>query len=430
MSADVVKAIGMACLAVLGGMACAAMAQQQPSDRRGPRIPATMVAAFQSAKSFDPQFRGALAEKTVNDAAVTTSRLAYTPTASYTYQQLDIEASTRKTFQITQPIVNADRYFSFREAQPRAQFAEATLVQREQDLAQRLLKAVTELVRAREAARANGYRISMLEEQANRARRMYQLDEGTITDMRDTAVQLDQAKATQFSLNARVDVAEKQYAAIVGTPPGRNAYRIIDKPQRFPLDAADRYVVRGQGTNPALVTARQNEILAESAAKRAKASLLPTIAAVYIQTESAGRSASFTGTALQFPLQGQTLAQISSAGAQAEKAREQVRQTEQQVKVDIERLRALVDSGEEEWASRKDAIASAELAVQANLKSQQGGIRTSLEVLNAIETLANVRNDYANTAATLAENYLSLLLQSAYDATDALQTVQEALFER
>ena len=33
---------------------------------------------------------------------------------------------------------------------------------------------------------------------------------------------------------------------------------------------------------------------------------------------------------------------------------------------------------------RKDAILAAELAVQANLKSQQGGVRTAVDVLNSI----------------------------------------------
>ncbi len=55
-------------------------------------------------------------------------------------------------------------------------------------------------------------------------------------------------------------------------------------------------------------------------------------------------------------------------------------------------------------------------------------MRTTVDVLNSIQTLANVRNDYANTAATLAENYLSLLLQSAYETNDALARVQQTLF--
>ena len=131
---------------------------------------------------------------------------------------------------------------------------------------------------------------------------------------------------------------------------------------------------------------------------------------------------------MSFPLQGQTVAQISGARAQAERAREQRRQTEQGIQIDIERLRALVESGQEELIIRKEAIIAAELAVQSNLKSQQGGVRTTVDVLNSIQTLANVRNDYANTAATLAENYLSLMLQSAIETNEALAKVQHALF--
>ena len=49
--------------------------------------------------------------------------------------------------------------------------------------------------------------------------------------------------------------------------------------------------------------------------------------------------------------------------------------------------------------------------------------------MNAIQSLSDVRNDYANTAATLAENYLSLLLQSAVNPADALEKVQLSVFE-
>ena len=49
-------------------------------------------------------------------------------------------------------------------------------------------------------------------------------------------------------------------------------------------------------------------------------------------------------------------------------------------------------------------------------------------MLNSIQTLANVRNDYLLTAATLAEDYLALLLQAGYDSAMALTKVQQALF--
>ncbi len=389
----------------------------------------TLVASFRAARITDPQYRAALSEKTVNDSAALGASLAYTPSLSFNNTQMDFEKATRQTTSITQPLLSADRFLTLREVEPRAQLAEATMEQREQDLAQRLLKAVTEIVRAREGIRVNEYRIALLDEQAQRARRMFQLNEGTVTDQRDTDVRRQQARATQLGLLTRLRVAENQFSAIVGARPSPEAFRVSALPRPIPLEELDRYLDSGQVTNPLLVGARQNERLAEIAGQRAKTSLLPTVSGVLQHSVSSGVTTNYVGIAVSLPLQVQSYAQIISAGAQAERAREQVRDTEQKLRVDIERLRQLVDSGQQELAIRKESILAGESAVEANLKSQQGGIRTTVDVMNAIQSLSDVRNEYTNTAATLAENYLSLLLQSAVNSADALEKVQLAVFE-
>ena len=388
----------------------------------------SLVLAFRAAKDFDAQYRGALAEKSFNDSASTASQLAYTPQLQYSQQQYDYANASRSTWTITQPVVSGDRFFSYRQAGPRALLADSTLAQRDQDLAQRLLRSVTEFVRAREAIRALENQIGLLKEQASQAQRMFDLGRGTIIDVRDTAVRHAQASASRLAALTRLRVAENQFAAITGSPPAKGAFAIAEVPRRFDLETEARYTRDGQSNNPQITVARQNERIAELEAQRAKAALLPTLSAIGVQTESAGISNRFAGVAVSFPLQGQTVVQISSARAQAERAREQRRQTEQGVQLDIERLRALVESGQQELTIRKEAIGAGELALRANLMGQQAGVRTSVDVLNSIQTLANVRNDYANTAATLAENYLSLLLQSAYETNEALARIQQVLF--
>ena len=389
---------------------------------------APLVVAFRQAKSFDPTFQGAVAERTVNETTATQARWAYAPDLTARVQQTELETGQRKTVQISQPVVAADRLFTWREATPRTLFAEATFAQREQELAVRLIRTVTELLRAREGMRANETRIGLLDEQAKRAKRMFDLGQGTITDMHDAAVKLDQARATQLGLATRVNVAQDQYASIVGKPPPAGSYEVSQAPRRTPLEPSRSYMERAQSANPSLNAARQTERIAELGASRAKWAFLPSVSAVAAQTERDGVSRSYFGTSLTFPLAAQSFTQLTSASAQADRARENTRQVTQTLQVDLERLRALVDSGQQELARRRDAIDAAELAIQANLKSQQGGIRTQFDVLNAIQTLADTRNDYANTAATLAENYLTLLLQAGTDPAESLARVQQLVF--
>ena len=393
--------------------------------------PATsLVAAFAAAKGFDPQYRGALAEKTINDTASTVSQLAYTPQLQYTNQQQDFQSVSRSSLSITQPLINGDRFLTYRQAAPRAQLATWTLVQRDQDLAFRLLRSVTELVRAREASQTIEFQISLLKEQAAQAQRLFDLGQGTITDVRDTAVRLAQATASRLAVLTRRRVAENKFAAITGSQLAIGSFVPLPVPLRFVLNTQEQYTLGGQSGNPVIAVSRLNERIAELDAQRPKAALLPTVSVSAVKTETAGISSNFVNLSVVFPLHAQTFAQISGARAQADLAREKRRQAEIEVQLDIERLRSLVESGQEELLIRKDAIVAAELAIQANLKSQQGGVRTAVDVLNSVQTLANVRNEYANTAATLAENYLSLLLQSAYDTAEALAKVQEALFQK
>lgn len=390
---------------------------------------ASLVAAFKAARDYDPQFRTAIAERTVNETAATAARWAYLPELRYTSQQSELENASRNTFSITQPLISADRYYQFRERIPRDELAVSTFEQREQELAVRLMKAVSELVKAREALRANEFRINASGEQAKRAERMLQLAEGTVTDKYDAEVKLAQARGNEISLRARLRVAENQYASIVGVPPTASQFIVAAAPQQVPLDALNDYLTAGSNTNPLLRTARQQEQLADLGASRAKAALLPQVGVSFVNTSIDGRSNQYAGISLSMPLGAQNATNIYSARAQAEQARERTRDAEQKLKFEIERLRALVEAGQQEWAIRRQTMEAAQVSVNANLKSQQGGVRTVVDVLNSVQTLADVRNDYATTVTNLAENYLNLLLQAAVPAAEALQKVQSALFE-
>ena len=415
--------------------AAAVLPQEQGARLRLPvartRVPVTsLVNALREAREFDPQYRGAIEERSFNESSAAVSSLAYWPQLSYTRQQLDVDTGTRTTLSVTQPVFSWDKYFLMQQAEPRSVLAASTLAQRDQDLGQRLLLAVTELVRARDAVRLSDYLIDLLKEQATRAQRMYDLGQGTITDMRDAAVRYEQARAGHLTAATRVRVAESKFASIVGAPPAPRAFAIVDAPPRIALDSAARYSEQASERNPLVIVARQNQRIAELDAQRAKSAAMPTVSAVASRTQlgTTSISTNYTGFSINFPLQATSIPQISGALAQADRARERRRQAEQEAQLEVDRLRALVDSGQQEFTIRKEGILAAELAVDSNLKSQQGGVRTTIDVLNAIQTLATVRNDYVNTAATLAENYMNLLLQAGYTTDEAIARIERTLF--
>ncbi len=382
--------------------------------------------ALTQARKFDALFQLASHERDANQVASQTAASAYYPQFQASYSQLETENSERQTYSITQPIVNVDRYATLKETGPREVLASATFQLREQDLSQRLLKAVAEYLRNTESQRLNKAKIDALESQARSANKSFDAGIGTLTDMRDAQVRLDQAHADMLMLEAQIGAAERQIVAITGTAPLMlNVPRVV---RTVALMAVEDYISTGAQTNPQLILAMQNQQIAELAVTRAKGAFLPTLAAVYTNSSINNVSSNYTGISLSMPLQAGSYFQMKAAAANASKLQGQTHETKQRTQLEIHRLWSQVNAGRVELSIRLNAIHSAKLSVDANEKSFQGGVRSQIDVLNSIQTLYQVQQDYVNSVLTLADNYLNLLLFAATPVDDAMLLVQNLLF--
>ncbi|MDB5685546.1 MAG: hypothetical protein JWR77_135, partial [Rhizorhabdus sp.] len=155
---------------------------------------------------------------------------------------------------------------------------------------------------------------------------------------------------------------------------------------------------------------------------------LPTVGLSATYTSSAGTSDQYVGVSIQAPLAPGGFFQVRAANATARRSTEQRRQAEEQARVDLERLYELVQGGQQALQISEKAIGSAELSVEANTKSYEGGVKTNVDVVNAIETVYEVKNGYVVSATLLATNLLTLLLLSGDSTEDALDVTQRFLF--
>jgi protease secretion system outer membrane protein len=71
---------------------------------------------------------------------------------------------------------------------------------------------------------------------------------------------------------------------------------------------------------------------------------------------------------------------------------------------------------------------AAEFSVEANTKSYQGGVRTAVDVLNAIQTVFQVKSEYVTLATTQAQNILALQLLAATAPLDSVALTRQYLF--
>ena len=273
--------------------------------------------------------------------------------------------------------------------------------------------------------------LSALETQAQSARRAYELGMGTITDLRDTEVRLAQVRSQSFVLQAASAAAERQYAALVGHASSVAAYTLKTKLSPFNLPPLDDFMQRAEQRSPALRSNAVSITLAEISKQKIRAALMPSVNAFVQRSQIGGMPAvSNSGIALRMdiPIQAGSFFKGAAADLELNKAQENERNTRQKIRLDVERFYNQLEAVQSELLVRAEAIKASELSLDANEQSFKGGVRTKLDVLNALQAVFQARADYASAQLRLGETFLELLTVSATDADAALTQINDMLF--
>jgi outer membrane protein TolC len=192
----------------------------------------------------------------------------------------------------------------------------------------------------------------------------------------------------------------------------------------------DSYLARQAEENPAIEASRANERISKLESDRIRGSFLPVVGVSATYSRYQGVNDTFVGLSVSAPLNGGTFFQASAAKSTARRAYEERRQTEERARTELARLYAMVTGGRQALTISAKAIEAAKLSVEANSKSYEGGVRTSVDVVNAIQTRFEVQSAYVQSATVLATNYLNLLLLAGEDPEEALAAVQKFLLAR
>lgn len=407
-----------------------ALAQSRPvptADQSRTEAPLALDEAYELALDHDAEYKLAEAEFDVNKTAAKQTLTSYLPSASYSMTNIPTDGLTRQVFSITQPLVSLERLATLRQKGPRRRYADTLLLVRQNELAQRVLKAVTDFVRANESARLNAARVRALAEQSIRAGRLYKGGLGTITDARELEVRLQQAKANQFLLESERDAVIARLRSLTGIDIRERDFLLPDRLPRIALLPREE-LEGGVGDNPGVATAALMERVAQLEAQRARWALLPTVNGSASYTLASGRNISFVGVTVSAPINAGGIFSAQASSATARKSSEERRRVQEQAKVNFQRLYGLVKGGDAALISSALAIEAAEQSVNANQKSYEGGVRSNLDVVNAIQTAFEVKSQYLNAAMSLAEHYLDLQLTAGVPAANAVATVQKFLF--
>lgn len=390
-----------------------------------------LTTAFEMAKANDPKFQAAKNDKTAQNADSLAGRLGYFPALGWNQSQPSVLNYSQKTTVMSQPIFDAAKISGVAQGGPRNTFASANFINQTIDLAQRTMTAVQQIVVATEAIRTNDTSITALEAQYQGAKRKYELGQGTITDMLDVQVKFEQAKANSLTVNANLKAAQDQFNAITGEYPGKTDFTLPHKHETPKLQQLDDILSKVEEENTAIIAAKANERISHLGVVTASAAVLPTVSYTWQRISAVSQPTSNNnGLTVTIPLNAAAYATTYSAVAKARASSDNRLATEVQTKTQAQNLYAQVDAGFQSLKIRNQAMDTARLSLTANQKSYEAGVKTTTDVLLAIQNLAQTRNDYAQAATQQALNYMNLLLVGAEEPDQAVAKTQAFLFRK
>lgn len=357
---------------------------------------------------------------------------AYYPRAGVSFSQGDSDSGTRRTFRVTQPILDAGRWLTRQEAAPKEALAEQLDIQARLELAVRVFNSVRALAAAREKLALNESNLTALQAQASSARLALQVGQGTVTDVLDTQLRVAQARAGIQRLRADLLAAERQYASLTGYAPAPGSYPLQPRNlAQLRIPPLSELITQSLAANPALQAQRLGTQLSQLEARRARAQFLPSLnATVQRSRASSGTTTSINGVVLSFdlPLQHSSIYTLQTADNKLLAQQAQERSTQEQLLLELQRLHAQALAAQEEVAITRDAIDAAQASVAANEKSFEGGVRSKLDVLNALQQQLAAREAHLSAQLQLADHLLALQLLSAQDVPTVLGGLQQQLF--
>jgi len=373
--------------------------------------------ALNAAKSVDAQYLAALSAVAQRKIQVSSSNSAFYPYASVSIQRQDLrKGNTNDANQIaiSQPLLSYDKYLTLTQSDPFEAIAGAEYLQAQSDLALRVFKTMSDVIRSREAIRASDVQIEGLETQFRRAQRMRELGQGTVTEVSDFEVRLAVAQANRVSQRSVLDAALRSFGQITGLQARIGAVSVSDAANFIIPKDYVQFADLVRDASPVVIIAKQNVVLQDIAAKRTKAEYLPQIYATASRSRSAGAAYPSNSTALSLtysaPLGISNYYSVRQAGEELTRQKEILSFTQTSIRNQALSLLQSASSLQSEVDIRKRAVQSAKLSLEGNLKSYQAGVKSNIDVVTSYQNVADTEVALVGSELSLVETMLNLSL--------------------
>ncbi len=362
-------------------------------------------AGNQAAQEVRAQSRAALLPQLNLQAGVNQNSIDILESNTSTQTGEETYTSNSYTLSLVQSLYHHEYYVQLRQADARIAQANAEyenakqgLILRAADTYFNLLSAQDSLASAEATKRAFG-------QQLRQTQQRFDVGLSAITDVYEAQAAYDSAVAAELAAQSQLDTARENLREIIGRDPEALATLKEDMPLSPPAPAdIQQWVEKAQQQNLSLLAAEAAARAAEEELNKRRAGHYPTLDLVGSHNYSDTTDYTYgseqinntIGLQLNVPIYsgGLTTAQTREARALYTQAQEA---HEQQRRATVRETRSAylnVTTGISQVLARKQALASAQTALEATQAGFEVGTRTIVDVLDAQRVRDTAQSDY------------------------------------
>lgn len=396
-------------LALLVGLLAATGAQAQ-----------VLSILSRDALAADPGLAGAQAQVQAAEQRVVQAQAGFGPTVGITATSNDSrynEApaydlrrfnSQQTVLQVTQPLLRNALLPALEAAQAQLEQARAALVQARGDATLKLVEASFEVLKARDAVALAGAQKVAAQEQLQSARRKFTIGTATVVDVREAEAKIDTVAALVIAAQGEFELRQDVLTELVGRPTPELLDRGLNGETMPPLKAAEvlGWIADAQLHSPQLVQAQKALLAAQAELRKAWQGHAPTADLVYSHTRSSDSGTvtsvfprrgniSQLGVNVSIPLfaSGGTQARVKEVSALRDKADSDVEVARRTVQLGVRQNFTATLSAISLARGLLTATRSLEIAMLANRRAYEVGMKVNAEVLEAQSKVFESRRD-------------------------------------
>ncbi|MFF7710276.1 TolC family outer membrane protein [Pseudomonas sp. NPDC007930] len=337
-----------------------------------------------------------------------------------------------------QPLYDKARWAAYEEAKARGSLGENQYDAANQSLFDRVTKAYFAVARLENELKLISQQKAAIAGLVEQSKRLYSAGQGAVTDVDEAQARYDLVQAQEAENQANREAALRTIAGRGSLPllevlPMREA-----PPERNPVAAEhslEYWTHLARNASPELAARATQIRVAEAQADTQRAGHYPTLSLTsqltrrdnsQYQELSPRQDSYYVGLSLDIPLYrgGATSASVRKASAALSGAQADYDAERQQLAEDVETDYMGVVAGYAKSKALQRAVESNQRALVSTQKGFEGGVRSTVDILDAQQRLFEARRDLLNSKLDMLASFVSLHVRTGQMDRGVLEAVQ------